>query len=390
MTEAFIKGSMVTWAIERSKETTQMIAHRLNIKPEKLVLWQKEEERPSFRQAEDLAKKLKIPFGYLYLMTPPKETLPLPDLRVMSPSSYLRPSPDFLDVIYDALRKQQWYHNYLKNEGVDELPFIGKFNLNSKVKDIAVDISNTLDITDKLRKQSKSWSAFFTALIRKAEQNHILVLRSGIVGNDTHRKLNVSEFRGFAISDDLSPLIFINENDYKTAQIFTLVHELSHLWLSQSGVSNPDYMLRAYEQKHEVDRLCDSVSAEVLVPSDDFNMRWNDSLKFDYNINQLVSHYRVSAFVVLRCAYMRGKIEHKVFQNKYQELIKKIKDKVPNEGGDFYNLLMSRNGNTFTSTILNIVGEGRIEPTEAASLLNLKVSSLRNVEVGIVSRLMNA
>jgi Zn-dependent peptidase ImmA (M78 family) len=390
MTIAFITGGMITWAIERSKMTPQIVAQKLNVTTEKLTLWQSEEQRPSFHQAEDLAKILKIPFGYLYLTSPPVETLPLPDLRVMSPLNYSKPSPDFLDIIYDALRKQHWYHDYLKNEGFDKVPFFGKFNLNSNVKDIAGDIAKTLRITDELRKETDSWSAFFSSLVRNAEQVHILVLRSGVVGNDTYRKLDVSEFRGFAISDDLAPLIFVNENDYKTAQIFTLVHELAHVWIDQSGISNPDYKLRANEQKHAIDRLCDSVSAEVLVPSDDLNMRWNDSRKLDYNIAQLVTHYRVSAFVVLRCAYMLGKIEFKVFHNKYSELIAKIKDKAPSKGGDFYNLLMSRNGSSFTSTILNIVSEGRIEPTEAASLLNLKVSSLRKVENGLLSRLISA
>lgn len=390
MVEAFIKGKMIGWAIERIQETPESFAHKLKIKPEKLLAWEGEKEYPSMRQAEDLARKLKIPFGYLYLVSPPVENLPLPDLRTISSTPPNRPSPNFLDIIYDALRKRDWYREYLQNEKAPVVPFIGRFGLADDPNHVANSIRSILQVNDNLRQQARTWNEFLTLLIRKAEESRILVLRSGIVGNNTHRKLDVGEFRGFAISDDLAPVVFINQNDYKTAQIFTLAHELVHLWIGESGVSNPDYKLRADQQKYEVDQFCDKVAAEVLVPSDDFDRGWDGSRSVDRNIQDLAFFYKVSAFVILRRAYTLDKIAHDIYQEKYQELLAKIRAKPTPPGGNFYNLVMSRNSTTLTRRLLIAVAENKASPIEAARLLNVHVASLRNVETYFRMGLANA
>jgi Zn-dependent peptidase ImmA (M78 family)/DNA-binding XRE family transcriptional regulator len=377
--EALVTRGMISWAIERSQETPENIARKLNVKPEKLIAWEKGDTRPSIRQAQELAKKLYIPFGYLYLSTPPRESLPLPDLRTTGDITPRRPSPNFLDVLYDAFRKQEWYREYLQEEGAHPLPFVGKFTLDDDSKVVAKDIVDLLAIDDKLRKSCDSWEEFLTEFIRRAERSRVLVLRSGIVGSNTHRPLDINEFRGFAISDNLAPLIFINEADYRVAQIFTLAHELAHLWIGQSGVSNPNYMLRSKEQQNVIDRSCDSIAAEVLVPTDDFLVRWNDFHSLDSNLGRLAHHYRVSTFVVLRRAYEFNKIQYEQFQVKYQELLKKSARK-KNKGGNYYNLVLSRNSVTLTRSLILAASEGRVLPTEAARLLNIGVAKLDAIE----------
>lgn len=384
MVEAFVTPEMIDWAVERVQETPISLGHKLNVKPEKIAEWISGAKRPSIRQAQELAKKLKIPFGYLYLKTPLKETLPLPDLRTAAGKVSRNPSPDFLDVLYDSFRKQQWYHEYLEQENASNIPFIGKFNLNDDTETIASDISETLSIDDDLRQKCSNWEQFLTEFIRRAEQARVLVLRSGIVGSNTYRKLDVQEFKGFAISDDLAPLIFINGSDYKTAQIFTLAHELAHLWIGQSGVSNPDYRLRSKQQKNKIEQLCDSIAAEVLVPSEDFLLRWTDFYKLDDNLDNLARKYRVSTFVVLRRAYEFDKIQRDLFFSKYYELLEKVTRKKTAEGGDYYNLLLSRNSSTLTSALVIAAGEGRVLPTEAAELLNIRVSKLRAIETYVL------
>ncbi|HMM61712.1 MAG TPA: ImmA/IrrE family metallo-endopeptidase, partial [Candidatus Rifleibacterium sp.] len=98
------------------------------------------------------------------------------------------------------------------------------------------------------RGEAANWESFFNILVERSEQAGIIILRSGKVGNNTHRTLDVKEFRGFVIYDELAPFIFINGADAKAAQIFTLVHELAHVWLGASGVSNngldtPEYRM---------------------------------------------------------------------------------------------------------------------------------------------------
>ena len=123
---------------------------------------------------------------------------------------------------------------------------------------------------EQIRRTSHTWDEFLRELTRSAEATGILVMRSGIVGGNTRRKLSVNEFRGFVISDDLAPLVFINGRDSKAAQIFTLVHELVHVWIDRSGISNPDPKDVPAELRNTVETFCNSVAAEVLVPHADF------------------------------------------------------------------------------------------------------------------------
>jgi Zn-dependent peptidase ImmA (M78 family)/DNA-binding XRE family transcriptional regulator len=370
---------MISWAIERSRETPDIVARRISVKPEKLISWERGDTRPSFRQAQELAKKLKIPFGYLYLSSPPAETLPLPDLRTMAGTPPRKPSPDFLDVLYDVFRKQEWYRQYLEEENAFPIPFVGKFKLDDDPNAVAADVRGTLGIDNKLRQECHSWEEFLKELVYRAEEARVLVLRSGIVLSNTHRKLDVEEFRGFAISDDLAPLIFINENDFKAAQIFTLAHELAHIWVGKSGVSNPNYMLRSKQQQNTIDQFCDRIAAEILIPNDDFLIRWNGFSSLDDNLDKLARHYRVSAFVVLRRAFEFDMIPDDTFRAKYQELLAKSRKK-KSGGGDYYSLVLSRNSAILTKSLILAASEGRLLPTEAAGLLNLKVSRLNAVE----------
>jgi len=377
--EALITPNILKWAIGRANENLNTLAHKLNITPDNLMAWLRGDLHPNLYQAQELARKLKIPFGFFYLDSPPQEKLPLPDLRTLTGANNHKPSPNFLDLLYDTFRKQEWYHDYLKEEEAPLVPFIGKFNLENNTNIIASDIRNTLGIDDALRQECDNWEDFLKKLIYRAEMHRVLVLRSGVVGNNTHRKLDVQEFRGFAISDDLAPVIFINESDYKTAQIFTIAHELAHLWIGVSGISNPNYALRSSQQRHAVDRFCDNIAAEILIPSDDFVIRWNGFTTIDNNLNRLARHYRVSTFVVLRRAHEFDKITDKIFQDKYEELLSKTKKKKPT-GGEYYSLVLSRNSATLTKSLIMAASEGRVLPTEAAKLLNVKVSKLNAVE----------
>ena len=249
--EALVTPKIITWARERAELDVEETAKKLGVAATRLTAWENGHSHPSLKQAENLANKLNIPFGYLYLTDPPIEELPLADFRTVSGAPRRKPSPAFLDVLNDALRKQEWYHDYLAVQEYDPIEFVGKFSPDSDTDEIAEDIRATLGVNDELRDRVSGWEQFLTELVRAAESKGILVLRSGVVGSNTHRSLSVSEFRGFTLSDSLAPLIFLNAKDAKTAQIFTLVHEMAHLWTGQTGVSNSDYWTRSSAQWNE-------------------------------------------------------------------------------------------------------------------------------------------
>lgn len=380
MLEAFVTGELVTWARERYGLSAEVAAQKIKVPVDKLVSWEREDKRPTFRQAQNLAKAFHVPFGYLFLSAPPSEEIPLPDLRTVTGSPLRPPSPNFLDVVNDVLRKQRWYREYLESEGAQRIPFVGRFTISDSPEKIASDMASTLGISDAMRQESDSWEQFLQRVIQRAERVGVVVMRSGIVESNTHRTLDVEEFRGFAISDELAPLVFINGQDAKTAQIFSLAHELAHLWIGSSGISNPDHLRRPSQQLNAVDRLCDQVAAEVLLPKQSFEADWDESALMEGNLRIIASRYRVSKFVVLRRAYENNKISFDKYRDHYEQLVTNVRRRRGAQGGgDFYRTLLARNGSSLTFAVLATSAEGRISDREAAGLLNVKIKTVAEI-----------
>jgi len=323
----------------------------------------------SIAQTEKLAKKTHIPFGYFFLDTPP-DTPPrtLPDLR-----QTLNPEPlsaDFIDVLDDVLRKQQWYLEYLQDQGVQQLDFVGKYSFNVKLpaEQIAVDIKNTLGLGDHERKQCKNYAEFFTLLSEKAESIGILVFKNSIVKSNTHRNLSVTEFRGFAIADPLAPLVFINGKNSEAAWIFTLAHELAHIWLGESGVS--DIPAQPQKNANSLEAYCNRIAAELLTPTALFLDAWEQAVPPQFNA--LSKTFKVSKLVIARRALDLGKIDWATYQAVAQA---SHKQKTAG-GGDPYHSYPVRNSKRLTRALVATAMSGGIMLREAASLLNVRTDTV--------------
>lgn len=385
MVEALVKPALVKWARGRERLTLERAAQLINVKPDRWDSWENGPAHPTFRQAQDIAQKLHIPFGYLFLSEPPIEALPLPDLRIKYGAAAVKPSPDFLEVIYDALRKQEWYHDYLLDQDADPVPLVGRYTETTPVNTVAEDIRRTLRLDQSLRRQARDKNDYFRLLAQRAGEARVLVLRSSIVGNNTHRSLDPEEFQGFAKPDNLAPLVFVNQNDYLSAQIFTLFHELAHIWIGVSGVSDPDYLERPVSESAIRQHRADQIAAEALVPATDFDLRWDSYPHDEHRLARLSNHYRVSVFVVLRRAYDLGKLSRAEYLSTYDELRQQIKTKKSGGGGG-YSSLFSRNSYAVTTAVLHSVIEGKLPPTEGATLLNVRPPTLYNMERYLASR----
>ena len=230
---------LLTWARQRRGLEVEDLAKKLNVKPDAVNAWEAGApvRRPTFRQAQNFAQASYVPFGYLYLADPPVQELPLPDFRTIPGQPRREPSLDLLALMSDVLGKQQWFLEYRESEGIEELPFVGSFGPTDPVTEVAGNIREVIDV-DGARQRASNWEGFMRELTRNAEQSGIMIMRSGVVGNNTHRPLDVEEFRGFSVSDHVAPLIFINGQDFRGAQIFTLAHEMAHIWAGQGGLSN--------------------------------------------------------------------------------------------------------------------------------------------------------
>jgi Zn-dependent peptidase ImmA (M78 family)/DNA-binding XRE family transcriptional regulator len=383
--EAFITPEVARWARERSGVSEDALAAALHVSPEQVVSWESGEAFPPFPKAQDLARTLRVPFGFLFLSRPPAVVTPIPDLRTIQEGEPHTPSPDFLDLLNDVLIKRDWYREYLEESRAKKPDVVGRFQPNDGVDRVAADLAKSLAV-GQLRAQSNTWDDYLRGFVRNAEANGILVMRSGIVGGNTRRKLSVSEFRGFAICDELAPLVFINGRDARAAQIFTLAHELAHIWIGESGISNPDPRRTPEEQKNAIERFCNAVAAEVLVPATDVGRVWPAAPPNEQDLQRLAARYRVSVMVILRRGYEVGKLGRDDFftlvAEEQERQKKREARRTKDSGGNFYATLPARNSVRLTDTVLGALQEGRVMYRDAARLLGVKVSTLPKLTEG--------
>jgi Zn-dependent peptidase ImmA (M78 family) len=282
-------------------------------------------------------------------------------------------------VLCDVIGKQDWWREYLQETGADSLDFIGKYSARNSFKTIARDIARRLEIDTESGRAIPAGQDFLGTLSDRAEAAGIWIMRNGKVGFNTHRKLNVEEFRGFAVSDPLAPVVFINAADAHAAQVFTLIHELAHLWIGASGISDMSLQPVAEAEKtSNVEKLCNQVAAEVLVPEAAFQERWQDELGILENAKVLRRVYHVSEVVIARRALDRGMISREVFFDFYNthKASWEKKKAERGSGGNFYHTLPIVNGRRFTEAVLHSVYSDQLLMRDGARLLGVKPRTL--------------
>lgn len=383
-TTAYITPDIIVWARKRAALSVVQFAEILDEQPEKIEAWENGEELPSFGKAEAIAKRLRIPFGYLFLSTPPDIDVPLPDLRTKTGARPQNPSLDLTEIVQNTLLKQQWYSDYLQESRSKKLRFVGSIHLQSSAVEAADEMRKWLGIDDQMRAKCKNWQKFKTEFVKRAEEIGVLVMQSSIAGY--RRSLSVHEFRGFAIPDAFAPTIFINTRDAKAAQIFTLAHELVHIWLGESGVSNPDPRKRSTEEINAIERFCDKVATELLIPTKGFYQAWKFQQSLDQNTRRLVGKFRVSRYVAVRQAYELNQIT----KDRYLEFLDRNKKLwMPKEnnterddadgGPRFYELFAARHSLRLIAGVVRALGQNRISYRNASALLGVKIATFKRV-----------
>jgi Zn-dependent peptidase ImmA (M78 family)/transcriptional regulator with XRE-family HTH domain len=366
--EALINPPLLVWARERAGLDLEDAADSVKVKHERWKAWELGEARPTFKQAQTIAAALHLPFGYLFLANPPIENLPLPDLRTVAGEPLGAPSLDLLDTVRIALQRQAWFIDHQIDIGASELPFVGRFNYESPPVEVAAHMRAVLGVAVE---GGGNWETFARDLIRAAEEAGVLVMRSGIVGNNTHRKLDVGEFRGFALSDRIAPLIFINAADAPSARLFTFAHELAHIWIGSTGVSN---VALGNNRREEV--VCNAIAAEFLVPAALFLPLWQASdLIVEQRVAALAKHFHVSQLVIMRRALQSGLVDRQVYLAHYLAQLQTFRD-AEGGGGNFYRNAGAKNSVRFARAVIAEAKSGRLLMRDAGRLLGVQPSKI--------------
>jgi Zn-dependent peptidase ImmA (M78 family) len=367
-----INPALLIWARERAG----LDADSLVTKFPKIVDWELGSVYPTLNQLEQFARTVHVSVGYLFLPEPPTESLPIPDFRTVGSQSIERPSPNLLDTIYMCQQRQDWYRDYAMVHSLPKLTYVGSARLTDNPTDVAAQLATTLNLPVEDRMMASTWTDALRMMVHKAEDAGILVMSSGVVGSNSHRKLNVNEFRGFTLVDDLAPLLFINSADSKAAQMFTLAHELAHIWLGQSGVSNA---IVGQKSTNEVERWCNAVAAEFLVPIVLLKEQFVNDEPIENQIQRLARMFKVSTLVVLRRMYEAGFINYDQLSVYYRgESDRILALDRRSGGGDFYRTLGVRTGKQFARAIIVSALEGHTLFKDAYRMLGIKKSATFN------------
>lgn len=355
-----ISENVLSWIYDK-------YADKLGTAYKNFLLWLNGEKEPTVKQATDLFNKLNLPIRYMFLNNPPKEELKLVEFRTIDSQELVNnPSRELMDVYSNMLEIKDWMVDYLKSNELEPLSFVGCCNGITDKHAIANRIMQEMNMSfNDLNKNSDARN-LFNFIRRKCEDIGIIVMMNGIIGSNTHRKLNINEFRAFALVDEYAPLIFINSVDSFNARLFSLLHEIVHIFIGTADL----YNLLEYNSfgVSKMEILCNAVAAEILIPDQNIKNEYRkmkDLNKDKYSIiSELKAAFKGSEYVIIRKLFDNGLItEHdydELIGNYKKKYVEYINNKKGANGGDYNKALKTKIDNRLAMALKSSAESGLI------------------------------
>ncbi len=316
----------------------------------------------------------------LFLDSPPQESLPIPHFRTASDKPVVRPSVDLLDTITTMLRRQDWMRERSIEGGSPPLKYVGSARISESITAVASRMRALLGFASSWAESQSTWEDSLREMRDAIDSAGIMVVVNGVVGNNTSRPLNPEEFRGFVLSDEYAPLVFVNGRDAKSAQMFTLAHELAHVFFGSSAAFDLREMAPASDP---IEIACNRIAAEFLVPEASLRSVWSTLRDgMTERIYRLSKQFKVSAIVVARRALDLKLIDRNAFMQFYLAHITAERTAKPG-GGNFYSNQEPRIGRRFGAAVVRAAREGKILYTEAYALTGLGRGVFEKYAAGI-------
>ena len=389
--KAYITPNVLKWARESSRMTEQAAAAKVPVPVDKLKEWELGTSQPTIIQAQKLAKAYKRPFALFFLPEIPRDFQPLQDFRKKD-SKELTTSSIF--IIREIQQKQAWISDVYAEDNEEKLSFYGRFTINDSPELVAQNILKTLNIIPanyKTENPIKEW-------IDAAEINGIFVSRTSFI--HSRLKLDSDELQGFAIADPYAPFVFVNSDDWNAPQLFTLVHELAHIWISETGISNDiDPEIKNKDKLYPVEIFCNEVAANALMPKRNILGLSSSIYQNAQNVFKAAKTLGVSSFAFLVRALNLNQISVQQYQKlkkeaeiEYQAFLKreaekkaamKLRQKEKPGGPNPYLLRLNKNSRLFTQVVLDALRNGYVQPTQASFLLGTPAINFHKLEAQI-------
>ncbi len=366
MSRVAVNKKILDWALDRAGLTLSDLEGKFP----KLQQWVDGQIQPTLRQLESLSKSTLTPFGFFFLKEPPEERFPIPYFRTSGDESSYSHSPDLLETIHTMQQRQDWYREFLVDQGIDALTFVRSARPDESPVSIGQRMREALRLDIGWAAQESSWKQALGVLREAMENAGILVVTNSVVGNNTHRKLNTEEFRGFVLVDEYAPLVFVNGADFKAPQMFTLAHELAHVFVGSSAAFDLREMSPASDS---TEQACNRIAAEFLVPNQQIRKIWPSIRRNPERFQLLAREFKVSELVTARRSLDLELINKKEFLKFYYDYLsdERRKSARRKDGGDFYATQNLRVGKRFASAVTRAAKESKILYSEAYRLTGL-------------------
>ena len=345
--------------------------------------WLSGSRKPTFAQLQEICKKLHIPVGYLFLDAPPNEKLDILEYRTIKSEGLVEASNNLQDIVMEMEMIQDWMKQYMLENDYGPFPYgTKKMDKDEIVKALYADAGISVQWFESCADTREAFAYFRTLFSNLG----ITIMMNGVVGNNTHRKLSIDEFRAFTLFDDYAPLIFINGADSYNGRLFSLLHEVAHVWCGKDNLFN-DVPGRG-RGVSALERVCNAVAAEILVPNSMFKQVWKrnyiDGDHLNSTIGDTAKVFRCGPMVITRRAYDNHFITRAIYLKMVKILCDSFKMKQNQSGGgNYYSTVQTRIDHRFFRCLVSSVQRGTTPYTTAFRLTHTN----RSTYDGLINRI---
>jgi len=391
--KALVKPDLLRWARNRAKVKLEDAAKAAHVPVERLQAWERDDsdEPPTLAQLRDLAAKYHFPLAVFYLPEPPKDFAPLRDFRRLANVEEEPISANLAYHIRSAYERRELALELFEEINSEPQHFTLKATIRDDPEKVGRAIREFLKVDEDDQKQAARQDRAFDFWRRRLEENDVLVF----VVSGPHWSVELREMRGFTIAKPELPAIVVNGKDYSQGgKVFTLIHELCHVLLGESGISNgavgdePTLNLNA----RKIERFCDAVAATTLMPRE-LMLSFTEIARSDLRewsdeelrrVARTVGVSRQALLLRLVTLNLASWDHYKEWQTEFEEEYRQLaEDRAKNKKSVPIKrpvMLMSWNGRGFTRLVLRSYYDQRITLNDVSSYLGAKVKHIPELE----------
>ncbi|MEW6065150.1 MAG: ImmA/IrrE family metallo-endopeptidase [Bacillota bacterium] len=383
--DALVTPQMLVWARERIAMPVDLAAQAVGVAIDKYKSWEQGEKLPTINQAKKFAKKVKIPYAWLFLAAPP-EKYKLPkntDYRTFSNQAISDYSIELQHLLADvSMRRDAMIELYTEMD----IP-LSRFEQYMDVKtsdnaSIAQTIRSLLGITLERQRQFKNSSEAFSYYMEALSAIGILVFQAA--------KVDKAVMRGMSIYDPVFPIIVVNRKDEYNARIFTLMHEFVHILTRTPGICDAFGVER--QSRFDIEIKCNRIAAEALVPQNALlsESQWIKIQQYgwdDDGIQKISRNFSVSREVIIGRLMTLGKIGIDFYNEKLSQYTREYEQYERNRSNKKDGFLppskdiCSQVGKLYARTVMNAYNQELITPRDASQFLSgLRIQHFGKVE----------